>query len=38
MQPKLVDRESAYTGYLSIDRLKVRLADGATIHPVMPSL
>ncbi len=32
MQPiLLLDRESAYTGYLSIDRLKVRLADGATV-------
>lgn len=31
MQPKLLDRQSAYTGYLSVDRLKVRLADGATV-------
>ncbi len=31
MQPKLLDREGAYTGYLSIDRLKVRLAYGATV-------
>ncbi len=31
MQPKILDRQSAYAGYLSIDRLKVRLADGATV-------
>jgi len=31
MQPKLLERESAYAGYLSIDRLKVQLADGATV-------
>jgi nudix-type nucleoside diphosphatase (YffH/AdpP family) len=31
MQPKLLERESAYTGYLSIDRLKLQLADGAIV-------
>jgi nudix-type nucleoside diphosphatase (YffH/AdpP family) len=31
MQPKLLERRVAYTGYLSIDRLKVQLADGATV-------
>jgi nudix-type nucleoside diphosphatase (YffH/AdpP family) len=31
MQPELIARESVYTGYLSIDRLKLRLADGATV-------
>ena len=31
MQPKILDRRSHTAGYLSIDRLKVQLADGATV-------
>jgi len=31
MLPKLLERQIAYRGYLSIDRLKVQLADGATV-------
>ncbi|MGA2365664.1 MAG: NUDIX domain-containing protein [Steroidobacteraceae bacterium] len=31
MKPKLLERETAYTGYLSIERLKMQLADGATV-------
>jgi len=31
MQPKIIARETVYAGYLSIDRLKLRLADGATV-------
>jgi len=29
--PKLIQRQNAYTGYLSIDRLQLQLADGATV-------
>jgi len=31
MGAKLVDHHSECTGYLSVDRLRVRLADGATV-------
>ena len=31
MLPKLIQRQNAYTGYLSIDRLQLQLADGATV-------
>ena len=31
MKPKVLERETVYVGYLSIDRLKVQLADGATV-------
>ena len=31
MKPKLLERETVYSGYLSIERLKLRLADGATV-------
>jgi nudix-type nucleoside diphosphatase (YffH/AdpP family) len=31
MQPKILDREIAYSGYLSIERLNVQLADGAKV-------
>lgn len=31
MLPKLIQRQNAYAGYLSVDRLQLRLADGATV-------
>jgi len=31
MNPKILARESVYSGYLSIERLRVRLADGAEV-------
>jgi nudix-type nucleoside diphosphatase (YffH/AdpP family) len=31
MQPKILDREIAYSGYLSIERLRVQLPDGAKV-------
>jgi nudix-type nucleoside diphosphatase (YffH/AdpP family) len=31
MKPALIHRETVYTGYLSVERLKLRLADGATV-------
>jgi nudix-type nucleoside diphosphatase (YffH/AdpP family) len=31
MKPKVLERDTVYAGYLSIDRLKVQLADGATV-------
>lgn len=31
MKPKILARETVYSGYLSIERLRVRLADGAEV-------
>jgi nudix-type nucleoside diphosphatase (YffH/AdpP family) len=31
MQPEILERENVYDGYLAIDRLRVRLADGAIV-------
>lgn len=31
MKPKVLERETVYVDYPSIDRLKVQLADGATV-------
>jgi nudix-type nucleoside diphosphatase (YffH/AdpP family) len=31
MKPKILERETVYSGYLSIERLKVQLADGAAV-------
>jgi nudix-type nucleoside diphosphatase (YffH/AdpP family) len=31
MRPKIVDREMLYAGYLTVERLHVRLADGAVV-------
>ena len=31
MKPKILERETVYTGYLTLERLHVRLADGAQV-------
>ena len=31
MQPEILERQNVYDGYLAIDRLRVRLADGAIV-------
>lgn len=31
MRPEILERQNVYDGYLAIDRLRVRLADGAIV-------
>jgi hypothetical protein len=31
MQPEILERQNVYDGYLAIDRLRVRLADGTIV-------